>query len=102
MELETLKTSEVVKRKLEKLTDQMKEVCGGFVPRECTFISLSFQVIEEVKKTEYGKKAADVGEQMLKSTREAAETLEKSAAALGNTQTYQTVATVSSLTNFPF
>uniref|UniRef100_A0A914X647 Mitochondrial import inner membrane translocase subunit TIM44 n=1 Tax=Plectus sambesii TaxID=2011161 RepID=A0A914X647_9BILA len=73
VEKETVKSSELVKKKLDDLRDQMSKM------------------IAEVQKTDAGKKISEAGEAVLKKTREAAETIEKTAQALGDTAVYQHV-----------
>lgn len=66
VEKETLKSSEVVKAKLEELSEQLTKVewdANSF----CEFPSLyPFQMIKEVQKTEAGKKMTAAGAEALK------------------------------------
>ncbi|VDM57125.1 unnamed protein product [Angiostrongylus costaricensis] len=73
VEKETLKSSQVVKAKLEELTDQLSKM------------------IKEVQKTEAGKKITAAGTEALKQARLAAEHVEKIAEKVGDTEVYKNV-----------
>uniref|UniRef100_A0A158PAG7 Tim44 domain-containing protein n=1 Tax=Angiostrongylus cantonensis TaxID=6313 RepID=A0A158PAG7_ANGCA len=73
VEKETLKSSQVVKAKLDELTDQLSKM------------------IKEVQKTEAGKKITAAGTEALKQARLAAEHVEKIAEKVGDTEVYKNV-----------
>ncbi|EPB73991.1 Tim44-like domain protein [Ancylostoma ceylanicum] len=75
VEKETLKSSEVVKAKLEELSEQLTKM------------------IKEVQKTEAGKKMTAAGTEALKQARLAAEHVEKIAEKVGDTEVYKQVST---------
>uniref|UniRef100_A0A8R1IHL5 Uncharacterized protein n=1 Tax=Caenorhabditis japonica TaxID=281687 RepID=A0A8R1IHL5_CAEJA len=75
VEKETLKSSEVVKQKIEELSDHMKKM------------------VHEIQKTEAGKKMTEAGEEALKQARKAAEQIEKVAEKVGDTEVYKHVST---------
>ncbi|RCN30876.1 Tim44-like domain protein, partial [Ancylostoma caninum] len=75
VEKETLKSSEVVKAKLEELSEQLTKM------------------IKEVQKTEAGKKMTAAGAEALKQARLAAEHVEKIAEKVGDTEVYKQVST---------
>lgn len=52
-------------------------------------------MIAEIQKTEAGKKLSAAAEEALKQARVAAETIERAAEQIGDTQVYQTVSSVS-------
>ncbi len=52
-------------------------------------------MVVEVKKTEAGRKLSEAAESTLRHAREAAETIEKAAEQIGDTQVYQQVSSVS-------
>ncbi|GMT28467.1 hypothetical protein PFISCL1PPCAC_19764, partial [Pristionchus fissidentatus] len=73
VEQERLKSSEVVKQKVEKLGEEMKKM------------------LAEIQKTEAGKKLSEAGEEALKQAKAAAEQVEKLAEKVGDTQVYKHV-----------
>nr|XP_012135590.1 PREDICTED: mitochondrial import inner membrane translocase subunit TIM44 isoform X2 [Megachile rotundata] len=73
VESEATKSSEVIKEKLGSLKGKVQEV------------------IEEASKSELGKKAGQLGEELTKSAREAAETISEKSQALGKTSAFQTI-----------
>ncbi|CAI5440480.1 unnamed protein product [Caenorhabditis angaria] len=75
VEKETLKSSEVVKIKIEELSEHMKKM------------------VQEIQKTEAGKKMTEAGEEALKQARKAAEQMEKVAEKVGDTEVYKHVST---------
>ncbi|CCD71993.1 putative mitochondrial import inner membrane translocase subunit tin-44 [Caenorhabditis elegans] len=75
VEKETLKSSEVVKQKIEELSDHMKKM------------------VHEIQKTEAGKKMTEAGAEALKQARKAAEHVEKVAEKVGDTEVYKHVST---------
>ncbi|WKX88324.1 hypothetical protein Q1695_008178 [Nippostrongylus brasiliensis] len=75
VEKETLKSSQVVKAKIEELSDQLSKL------------------IHEVQKTEAGKKMTAAGTEALKQARIAAEHVEKIAEKVGDTEVYKHVST---------
>ncbi|KIH56716.1 Tim44-like domain protein [Ancylostoma duodenale] len=75
VEKETLTSSEVVKAKLEELSEQLTKM------------------IKEVQKTEAGKKMTAAGTEALKQARLAAEHVEKIAEKVGDTEVYKQVST---------
>ncbi|CAI4221455.1 unnamed protein product [Auanema sp. JU1783] len=75
VEKQTVKSSEVVKQKMEELTDQIAKM------------------VKEVQKTEAGKKITAAGEEALKQARVAAEHVEKMAEKVGDTEVYKQVST---------
>ncbi|CAJ0963780.1 unnamed protein product, partial [Mesorhabditis belari] len=75
VEKESFKSSEVIKVKMQELTDQMTKM------------------VREIQKTEAGKKLTAAGEEALKQARAAAEQIEKVAEKVGDTEVYKTVST---------
>ncbi|CAB3407073.1 unnamed protein product [Caenorhabditis bovis] len=75
VEKETLKSSEIVKVKIEELSEHMKKM------------------VQEIQKTEAGKKMTEAGEEALKQARKAAEQIEKVAEKVGDTEVYKHVST---------
>ncbi|CAD6186193.1 unnamed protein product [Caenorhabditis auriculariae] len=75
VEKETMKSSQVVKVKIEELSEQMSKM------------------IKEIQKTEAGKKMTAAGEEALRQARIAAEHMEKVAEKVGDTQVYKHVST---------
>ncbi|XP_043502115.1 mitochondrial import inner membrane translocase subunit TIM44 [Polistes fuscatus] len=73
VESEASKSSEVIKEKLDTLKEKVQEV------------------IEEASKSELGKKAGQIGEEISKSAKEAAETISEKSQALGKTGAFQTI-----------
>ncbi|XP_053981464.1 mitochondrial import inner membrane translocase subunit TIM44 isoform X1 [Hylaeus volcanicus] len=73
VESEATKSSEVLKEKLDSLKGKVQEV------------------IEEASKTELGKKAGQLGEEITKSAKGAAETITEKSQALGKTSAFQTI-----------
>ncbi|CAL7941702.1 unnamed protein product [Xylocopa violacea] len=73
VESEATKGSEVLKEKLGSLKGKVQEV------------------LEEASKTELGKKAGQLGEEISKSAKEAAETISEKSQALGKTTAFQTI-----------
>ncbi|XP_034193219.2 mitochondrial import inner membrane translocase subunit TIM44 isoform X2 [Osmia lignaria lignaria] len=73
VESEATKSSEVIKEKLGSLKGKVQEV------------------LEEATKTELGKKAGQLGEEITKSAKGAAETLSEKSQALGKTSAFQTI-----------
>ncbi|KJH42746.1 hypothetical protein DICVIV_11253 [Dictyocaulus viviparus] len=76
VEKETLKSSELVKAKLDELSEQISKM------------------IKEVQKTEAGKKITAAGAEALKQARFAAEHVEKLAEKVGDTEVYKQVSTL--------
>ncbi|CAJ0562357.1 unnamed protein product, partial [Mesorhabditis spiculigera] len=75
VEKESVKSSEVIKVKMQELTEQMTKL------------------VHEIQKTEAGKKLTAAGEEALKQARVAAEQIEKVAEKVGDTEVYKTVST---------
>ncbi|GMR53553.1 hypothetical protein PMAYCL1PPCAC_23748, partial [Pristionchus mayeri] len=75
VEQERLKSSEVVKQKVEQIGEEMKKM------------------LAEIQKTETGKKLSAAGEEALKQAKAAAEQVEKLAEKVGDTQVYKHVST---------
>ncbi|KOX72479.1 Mitochondrial import inner membrane translocase subunit TIM44, partial [Melipona quadrifasciata] len=73
VESEATKGSEALKEKLESLKEKVQEV------------------LEEAGKTELGKKAGQLGEEITKSAKGAAETISEKSQALGKTSAFQTI-----------
>lgn len=73
VESEASKSSEVIKEKLDSLKEKVQEV------------------IEEASKSEIGKKAGQLGEEISKSAKGAAETISEKSQALGKTGAFQTI-----------
>ncbi|XP_046749159.1 mitochondrial import inner membrane translocase subunit TIM44 isoform X2 [Diprion similis] len=73
VESEANKSSEVIKEKL----DHLKEKVQG--------------VLEEASKSEIGKKAGQLGEEITKSAKDAAETISEKSQAIGKTGAFQTI-----------
>ncbi|KAJ0064979.1 hypothetical protein NL108_000944, partial [Boleophthalmus pectinirostris] len=73
IESETVKTSEVLKKKLENLTETVKEG------------------LEEVSRTEIGKKIKEGVEEAAKTAKTSAETVSKSGEKLGKTSAFQAI-----------
>ncbi|CAK9815104.1 Mitochondrial import inner membrane translocase subunit TIM44 [Anthophora plagiata] len=73
VEAEATKGSEAIKEKLGSLKGKVQEV------------------LEEASKTEIGKKAGQLGEEITKSAKEAAETISEKSHALGKTSAFQTI-----------
>ncbi|XP_029179144.1 mitochondrial import inner membrane translocase subunit TIM44 isoform X2 [Nylanderia fulva] len=73
VESEANKGSEVIKEKLDTIKEKMQEV------------------IEEASKTELGKRAGQLGEEITKSAKGAAETISEKSQALGKTGAFQTI-----------
>ncbi|CAK9798961.1 Mitochondrial import inner membrane translocase subunit TIM44 [Anthophora quadrimaculata] len=73
VEAEATKGSEAIKEKLGSLKGKVQEV------------------LEEASKTELGKKAGQLGEEITKSAKEAAETISEKSHALGKTSAFQTI-----------
>ncbi|XP_043261298.1 mitochondrial import inner membrane translocase subunit TIM44 isoform X1 [Colletes gigas] len=73
VESEASKSSEVLKEKLDSLKGKVQEV------------------LEEASKTELGKKAGQLGEEITKSAKGAAETITEKSQALGKTSAFQTI-----------
>ncbi|EZA62352.1 hypothetical protein DMN91_011035 [Ooceraea biroi] len=73
VESEATKGSEVIKEKLDTFKEKMQEV------------------IEEASKTELGKRAGQLGEEITKSAKGAAETISEKGHALGKTGAFQTI-----------
>lgn len=73
VESEASKSSEVLKEKLDSLKEKVQEV------------------IEEASKSEIGKKAGQLGEEITKSAKGAAETLSEKSQALGKSSAFQTI-----------
>lgn len=73
VESEASKGSEVIKEKLDTFKEKMQEV------------------IEEASKTELGKRAGQIGEEITKSAKGAAETISEKGQALGKTGAFQTI-----------
>lgn len=73
VESEASKGSEVIKEKLDTFKEKVQEV------------------IEEASKTELGKRAGQLGEEITKSAKGAAETISEKSQALGKTGAFQTI-----------
>ncbi|CAK9828625.1 Mitochondrial import inner membrane translocase subunit TIM44 [Anthophora retusa] len=73
VEAEATKGSEAIKEKLGSLKEKVQEV------------------LEEASKTELGKKAGQLGEEITKSAKEAAGTISEKSHALGKTSAFQTI-----------
>ncbi|KAF7385693.1 hypothetical protein HZH66_011535 [Vespula vulgaris] len=73
VESEASKGSEAIKEKLDSLKEKVQEV------------------IEEASKSELGKKAGQLGEEITKSAKGAAETISEKSQALGKTGAFQTI-----------
>ncbi|XP_020294487.1 mitochondrial import inner membrane translocase subunit TIM44 [Pseudomyrmex gracilis] len=73
VESEASKGSEVIKEKLDTIKEKVQEV------------------IEEASKTELGKRAGQLGEEITKSAKGAAETISEKSQALGKTGAFQTI-----------
>ncbi|XP_011255311.1 mitochondrial import inner membrane translocase subunit TIM44 isoform X2 [Camponotus floridanus] len=73
VESEASKGSEAIKEKLDTLKEKVQEV------------------IEEASKTELGKRAGQLGEEITKSAKGAAETISEKSQALGKTGAFQTI-----------
>ncbi|XP_011698831.1 PREDICTED: mitochondrial import inner membrane translocase subunit TIM44, partial [Wasmannia auropunctata] len=73
VESEANKGSEVIKEKLDTIKGKVQEV------------------IEEASKTELGKRAGQIGEEITKSAKGAAETISEKSQALGKTGAFQTI-----------
>ncbi|XP_076670504.1 mitochondrial import inner membrane translocase subunit TIM44 isoform X2 [Andrena cerasifolii] len=73
VESEASKGSEVIKEKLDTLKEKVQEV------------------LEEASKTELGKRAGQLGEEITKSAKGAAETISEKSQALGKTSAFQTI-----------
>ncbi|KHN87159.1 putative mitochondrial import inner membrane translocase subunit tim-44 [Toxocara canis] len=73
VEQETMKSSQIIQAKLSEIKDHMSNM------------------ITEIQKTEAGKKLSAAAEEALKQARIAAESLEKAAEQIGDTQIYQNV-----------
>ncbi|XP_015437368.1 PREDICTED: mitochondrial import inner membrane translocase subunit TIM44 [Dufourea novaeangliae] len=73
VESEANKSSEVLKEKLDSLKGKVQEV------------------LEEASKTELGKKAGQLGEEISKSAKGAAESISEKSQALGKTSAFQTI-----------
>ncbi|XP_072762849.1 mitochondrial import inner membrane translocase subunit TIM44 isoform X2 [Anoplolepis gracilipes] len=73
VESEASKGSEVIKEKLDTFKEKVQEV------------------IEEASKTELGKRAGQLGEEITKSAKDAAETISEKSQALGKTGAFQTI-----------
>ncbi|PAV83374.1 hypothetical protein WR25_16112 [Diploscapter pachys] len=73
VEKETLKNSQVVRQKIEELSEQIS------------------RMVKEIEKTEAGKKLSEAGKEALKQARAAAENVEKMAEKVGDTEVYKQV-----------
>uniref|UniRef100_A0A915CD97 Mitochondrial import inner membrane translocase subunit TIM44 n=1 Tax=Parascaris univalens TaxID=6257 RepID=A0A915CD97_PARUN len=73
VEQETMKSSQIIQARLSEIKDHMSKM------------------IAEIQKTEAGKKLSAAAEEALKQARVAAESLEKAAEQIGDTQIYQNV-----------
>lgn len=94
VEKETLKSTEVIQAKLTEAKEAISKV---FLVRYGRFLIdvYGIQMIAEIQKTEAGKKLSAAAEEALKQARVAAETIERAAEQIGDTQVYQTVSSVS-------
>ncbi|XP_043284250.1 mitochondrial import inner membrane translocase subunit TIM44 [Venturia canescens] len=73
VESEASKSSEVLREKLDTIKEKVQEA------------------LDEASKTEFGKKAGQIGEELSKSAKGAAETISEKSQALGKTGAFQTI-----------